>query len=83
MHYLDCNEAVQHVTGDFPLAYYSVDENFPRYRMPMHWHRETEIIHVRQGRLQIYLDDREILAEAGDILSVGSGVIHGADPFEP
>ena len=39
MHYLDYHEQIPHRTGDFPLDYYYVDENFPRYRMTMHWHK--------------------------------------------
>ena len=80
MHYLDYQEPISHRTGDFPLDYYFVDEHFPRYRMPMHWHKETELIRVRSGRMRIYLDEDELLAEAGDLLCVGGGVIHGAEP---
>ena len=80
MHYLDYQEQISHRTGDFPLDYYFVDEHFPRYRMPMHWHKETELIRVRSGRMRIYLDEDELLAEAGDLLCVGGGVIHGAEP---
>ena len=28
MHYLDYHEQIQHRTGDFPLAYYPVDEDY-------------------------------------------------------
>lgn len=80
MHYLDYHEQRQHVTGDFPLAYYFVDEDYPRYRMTMHWHRETELIRVRSGSMRIYLDDGELLMEPGDLLTVGGGVIHGGEP---
>ena len=80
MHYLDYNEQIQHRTGDFPMAYYFVDERHPRYHMPMHWHRETEILRIRSGSLRLYIDDREILAQAGDLLVIGEGVIHGGDP---
>lgn len=80
MHYLDYHEQRQHCTGDFPLAFYHVDKNFVRYQMATHWHKETEIIRILSGRLKIYVDDREILAEAGDLITLGSGVIHGADP---
>ncbi len=80
MHYLDYHEQIQHRTGDFPLAYYFVDENYPRYRMTMHWHKEAEIIRIRSGSMRIFLDDREILLEAGDLLSIGAGVIHGGEP---
>ena len=80
MHYLDYREQISHHTGDFPMDYYFVDEHFLRYRMPMHWHKETELIRVRSGRLRVYLDDVELEAEAGDLLCIGGGVIHGAEP---
>lgn len=80
MHYLDYNEQIQHRTGDFPMAYYFVDERHPRYRMPMHWHRETEILHIRSGALRLYIDDREFCARAGDVLIIGEGTIHGGEP---
>ena len=80
MHYLDYHEQIPHRTGDFPLDYYYVDESFPRYRMTMHWHKETEIIRVRSGQMRLFLDDGELLAGAGDLLTVGGGVIHGCEP---
>ena len=80
MHYLDYNEQRQHRTGDFPLAYYPVDRRHPRYRMPMHWHREAELIYVRAGRINLYIDEKEFCAEAGDLLVIGTGVLHGGDP---
>lgn len=80
MHYLDYHEQRLHLTGDFPLAFYHVDKNFVRYQMATHWHKETEIIRIISGRLKIYVDDSEIMAESGDLITLGSGVIHGADP---
>ena len=80
MHYLDYNEQIQHRTGDFPLAYYPVDEAHERYRMPMHWHREAELILIRQGKLELYIDNQSVRAEAGDLALIGEGVIHGGEP---
>lgn len=80
MHYLDYNEQIQHKTGDFPMAYYFVDEKHPRYHMTMHWHRETEIIRIISGTLRLYIDNAEITAQAGDLMMIGEGVIHGGDP---
>ena len=80
MHYLDYNEQIQHRTGDFPLAWYPVDVHHERYLMPMHWHRETELIRVRSGRLSLYIDDREAVAEPGDLMLIAGGVVHGGDP---
>lgn len=80
MHYLDYHEQRQHRTNDFPLGYYYVDDKNPRYHMPMHWHKETEVIRVLSGRLRIYVDDSELLVQKGDLLTIGGGVIHGGDP---
>lgn len=80
MHYLDRQEEIQHRTGDVPLAHYFVDEKFTRYRMSVHWHQESEIVYVRKGRFRLYLDGNEVLMEAGDLATIGSGVIHGGEP---
>ena len=80
MHYLERNEQIQHRTGDFPLAYYPVDIHHERYRMPMHWHREMEIIRILEGKLQLYIGDRELDARAGDLVLIGEGVVHGGEP---
>ncbi len=80
MHYLDYNEKKQHGTSDFPIAYYHVDEQHPRYNMPFHWHKEFEIIQVLEGRLVLHLDDEEIQAGAGDTIFISEGVIHGGFP---
>ena len=82
MHYLEYNEQIQHRTGDFPLAYYPVNRHHPRYQMTMHWHRETELIRVGEGQLNLYIDDREIIARPGDLLLVAEGVLHGGDPAD-
>ena len=80
MHYLDYNEKKQHGTNEFPLEYYFIDENHSRYRMPFHWHREMEFVHILRGKLHLYLDDREYLASEGDLFHIAGGVIHGGEP---
>ena len=79
MHYLDYNEQVRHMTGELPMAYYYVDEHHPRYHMRMHWHRETELIRMVRGRLRLYVNDMPLPVEAGDLVVVGEGVLHGGD----
>ena len=70
MHYLDYNEQIRHQTGDLPMAYYHVDERHPRYYMRMHWHRETELIHVRSGLLHLYVGDGEVIEAMGTAYGV-------------
>lgn len=48
----------------------------PNFGPPLHCHRATEIFRVLVGRYLFQLDDRLFLAEAGDVVSVPSGVAH-------
>lgn len=80
MQYLDYNEHILHGTPDRPIACYYVDEKHPRYRMPMHWHIECEIIRVRRGLLHLYVDDARITAREGDLIFLGKGAVHGGEP---
>ena len=79
MHYLAYNEPIQHRTGELPLAYYYVDEHHPRYHMRMHWHRETELLWMRRGTLELYVDDVRMEVGEGDLVLLGEGALHGGD----
>lgn len=81
MHYLDYNETKQHGTNDFPIEYYYVDEQHPRYVMPYHWHKEYEIIRILEGRFLISVGNEEIDAKAGDLIFVDEGLLHGGFPM--
>ena len=80
MHYLDYNELQQHGTEDFPFAFYQIDEHHPRYNMPFHWHREIELILIYEGAFDLFLDEKEVWAKAGDLLLIEGGIIHGGIP---
>lgn len=80
MHYLDYNENKTHGTDLFPLEFYHVDASHPRYAMPYHWHSECEIIRILQGSFAISLNSRELLAQAGDVIFIRDGVVHGGTP---
>ena len=45
MKYTEYREAKKHGRDGFPLQYYYIDKKHPQYVMPLHWHREIEIIH--------------------------------------
>lgn len=80
MKYFDYKENKQHGTFDFPLEYYSVTTDNPRYDMPYHWHTECEIIRVLEGEFLIVTDGNKILAKQGDIIFIHGGVLHGGTP---
>lgn len=80
MLYLNYNEEIQHGTKDFPIAFYHVDHNHPRYQMPFHWHREFEIVRVLEGSFSLTLDHGEFKANAGESIFITGGSIHGGTP---
>ncbi len=80
MKYQDCKESVARGTFDFPIAYYAVDKNHPRYEMILHWHPEYEFIHVRRGTLHLELDGHMLDLKSGDFVMVTDGVCHSAHP---
>lgn len=80
MHYYDYNEPRQHGTINFPIEYYYVDERHPRYLMPYHWHKEYEIIRILKGHFTITIDGETYSANAGDLIFINQGLIHGGIP---
>ncbi|WP_321007506.1 AraC family transcriptional regulator [Hungatella sp.] len=80
MHYYDYNEPRQHGTINFPIEYYYVNERHPRYLMPYHWHKEYEIIRILKGHFTITIDGETCSANAGDLIFINQGLIHGGIP---
>lgn len=82
MHYLNYEEQRRHGTEEFPLEFYSVNEKHPRYQMPHHWHRENELIYVRQGKFCLSLNGVEHCVREGEFCYIPGGVVHGGEPFD-
>lgn len=80
MRYLEYREQRTHHTQGFPFAYYHITSAHPRYNMVYHWHPEYELVRVIEGSLQMRLDSTTITAEAGDVLLITDGMLHGGMP---
>ncbi len=80
MKYLDYREDKQQGTFDFPVAFYHIEANHPRYQMPYHWHPEYEIIRILDGSFQLTVDGFATHANQGDILFIQGGMPHGGVP---
>lgn len=72
----------QHGTDAFPLEYYLVDEQHPRYNMPHHWHTETELLYIQKGRFQLSLNGKEYMLGAGNLCYIAEGALHGGIPYD-
>ena len=81
MKYFDFKEEKQHGTFDFPIEFYHVTQDHPRYNMDLHWHTQCEIIKILEGEFSLILNDEKILSKAGDILFIHDGVVHGGTPI--
>ena len=78
--YFEYNEKKQHGSSDFPIQYYRVIPSNPQYEMPLHWHREFEIIRVISGTFCVYLDNVAYTMRAGDVVLVECGTLHRGEP---
>lgn len=80
MHAFSSLDRTQHGTLEFPVEYYYVDEQHPRYKMPFHWHNEWEILRILGGSMKISTDDEQYSMHDGDILIIRGGMLHGGEP---
>ena len=80
MHALTHLDRKQHGTDAFPVEYYYVDGQHPRYQMPFHWHNAWEILRVLDGSMKISLDREQYSMTGGDVLLIRGGVLHGGEP---
>lgn len=78
--YTDYREERQHGSPDFTFQYYFLDKLDPQYVMPLHWHREMEVVRVLTGRLTLFVNNEAFVLNAGDCAIIPSGALHRADP---
>ncbi len=82
MNFFAFHEPGPHGTPDFPFEYFYVEKSHSRYNMPVHWHKEWEIIHVIEGTFTAYADEVMFTAGPGDFLLVRDGMLHGGTPCD-
>ena len=80
MHSFTNLEQKKHGTSTFPAEYFYVDNNHLRYQMPLHWHNDWELLHIRRGSMQVQLDNIFFEVNEGDVVLVRGGVLHGSIP---
>lgn len=76
----ELNELKKRGSDGFPIEYYFLDETHPRYEMPLHWHRDFELVLVKSGQLTLHLNTMEYHLKQGDIAVVNCGVLHRGTP---
>lgn len=78
MYYFSYNENKRHGTLDFPVAHYRISSTNAPYTMPLHWHREWELIRVQKGQFCFLVNGEEWRVGEGEILLLRGGTLHGA-----
>lgn len=80
MKFFDYKENKQHGSFDFPIEFYHVRPDHPRYNMPYHWHTEYEIIRILEGEFPLTIKDKFVVAKKGDIIFIHDTILHGGMP---
>lgn len=80
MKYAELIEKKQHGTPRFPIEYYHLNKKHPRYVMPLHWHKEYEIIRVLSGSMTVYLNSERYELGGGDCVFIEGGCLKRGYP---
>lgn len=80
MSYIRYLENKQHSTEGLPLACYCIDPTHPLYRMPLHWHKEIELLLVYEGEILLTINGTKYPVKAGELCYISEGSIHGGVP---
>lgn len=68
-------ENARHGTVTFPLALYKWNGGND-WKVPLHWHDETELIYFKKGTFTAWLNTRELHIEAPAIMCIHAGELH-------
>lgn len=69
-------ETKQHGSRLFPFNIYpcTIPLDFPA--VPLHWHKEMELIYIKKGKGLIQIETKSFEGEPGDIFVVTPGTLH-------
>lgn len=68
-------ENARHGTVTFPLALYKWNGGSD-WKVPLHWHDETEFIYFKKGNFTAWLNTKELHIEAPAIMCIHAGELH-------
>lgn len=65
-----------HEVRNYPTGYMVWEDCYDNMGFLAHWHREIELIYVREGKANISIENMELTARAGDLVVVDTGDFH-------
>ena len=75
--YQSIHESKSHFDTAIPYNTYPCTIPLDFQSVPLHWHDDAEFIYIKKGCGSITLDSTEQLVQAGDIVLVLPGTVHG------
>lgn len=72
---IELKENAVHGTTEFPMALYHW-EGEGYFPVPLHWHKETEIIYLVSGKFWLSVNMKEMRIEAPALIFIGAEEIH-------
>ncbi len=82
LEYENYQETKSHTDSLFPYNTYLCSIPLDFCQVPLHWHNEIEIIYIKKGKGTVILDFTSHYVEAGDIVVVIPGRMHGINQLE-
>lgn len=74
--YFELKENKPHGTKSFPYTQYHIWKAKTAFQFPVHWHKELEIIYIKEGSLTIHISGQCMEGKAGEIYFVNPGELH-------
>lgn len=71
------HEVKEHAGRDFPYNIYPCSIPMDFDQVPVHWHGEMELIVIKQGQGLVTADTEVFPVQAGDVVAVFPGQLHG------
>ncbi len=73
------HEVERRGTPHFPISFYHIDKNHPRYQMRAQWHSDVELDRIVEGTLIMQLGNLSYEMKKGQSLLIPGGIIHSAE----
>ena len=63
----------------FPCSIYHTEQNGEiQVMLYKHWHEEAEILYVKEGKMEIVIEDKSIIVDKDSVLYIPPNSLHGA-----
>lgn len=64
----------------FPFELYHMEDQTGTFYVSCHWHKDLELIYLKKGNIQLFLNGETFLVEEGTILFINREEIHALTP---